>query len=265
MKRSTNGIRLKGLFVSGDVTLVDSGDGAIGQLVRTAAELFEEPGFAPAALVGGLAVTIRLATAHRSTVDVDAVAEGEGPRDHALRFLGDTDAATTNRLEILGVNIDVLDTWPLPVSTAELPEDELDRLFVLGHRWALDSHTRVVVGVVAPDGLPVAQASSLPVATVPALLSCKLHALCTRWGATVSKNESDALDVVRLIGEVVRSDDPSILMADAPFDLAEIVKRQVELWCLNDSLRMARLASSAGSDRFTPDEIRTLGHLFLQR
>lgn len=49
--------------VSGEVPLLDGGDGAIGRLVRTAERLFLQPEFAPAALVGGLAVMIRVGTA----------------------------------------------------------------------------------------------------------------------------------------------------------------------------------------------------------
>ena len=63
--------------MSGDVTLIEAGDGGITRLVRTAATLFARPGFGPAALVGGLAVTVRLATVHRATNDVDAVSDGE--------------------------------------------------------------------------------------------------------------------------------------------------------------------------------------------
>lgn len=47
--------------MSGDVALIDIDDGAVSRLVRTATTLFDTPRFQPAALVGGLAVTIRLA------------------------------------------------------------------------------------------------------------------------------------------------------------------------------------------------------------
>ncbi len=72
--------------MSGDVALVDSGDGAISRLVRTASTLVASPDFRPTALVGGLAVTVRRATGHRATNDVDTVSEGEGPRDLALPY-----------------------------------------------------------------------------------------------------------------------------------------------------------------------------------
>ena len=92
--------------MSGEVALIDSGDGAISQLIRTATTLFDSPRFHPAALVGGLAVTVRLASVHRATNDIDTVSEGEGPRDLALQYLGDRDAAEANRIEVEGVKVD---------------------------------------------------------------------------------------------------------------------------------------------------------------
>jgi hypothetical protein len=114
--------------------LVDTADGAVLRLIRVAGALFARPDFAPAALVGGLAVTVRLATAHRVTNDVDAVADGDRPREAALDYVGD--AAPGVRIEIDGVKVDVMATAPLPPRMADLPDGEIDRLFVLGHRWA---------------------------------------------------------------------------------------------------------------------------------
>ena len=251
--------------MSGDVRLIDSGDGSIGRLVRTASALFARPDFAPTALVGGLAVTFRLATAHRATVDVDTVAEGEGPRGLALRYLGDAGAASTDRIEIDGVMVDVMATWPLPATADELPEKDADRLFVLGHRWALETATPVSGDVIEQDGVTVTQSIVLPVATVPALVACKLHAIGDRRGASASKQESDAFDLVRLIGEIVRTPSGTNPYARAPFDLSELVISQIADWLLRNSLRTARLARSAGADWIEPSDIDALGRLFLSR
>lgn len=53
--------------MSGEVALVDSGDGAISRLVRTASTLFASPGFRPTALVGGLR------TAAQQRIEVDRI------------------------------------------------------------------------------------------------------------------------------------------------------------------------------------------------
>lgn len=144
--------------MSGDVALIDSDDGTVSRLVRTATTLFDTPRFRQAALVGGLAVTIRLATVHRATNDVDTVSEGAGPRDLALQYLGDRDAAEKNRIEVDGVKVDVMETWPLPDDSGDLPDDDLDRLFVVGHRWALDSAAPVAIDAVSPAGASSKQA-----------------------------------------------------------------------------------------------------------
>ena len=267
MKRLNSGPPQTGLLVSGDVALVDSGDEAVSRLVRTASTLFATPDFKPTALVGGLAVTIRLATVHRATNDVDTVSEGDGPRNLALQYLSDAGAAASNRIEINGVNVDILATWPLPPSMDELPDSDLDRLFVLGHRWALDSATPVAVDVLSADGFTVAESGPLIVATTPALLACKLHAIADRRGPATPKRESDALDVVRLIRDLIRSDQQIDSLVAAPFDLAELVTTQVERWFIDEALRTARLAgaATAGTERFDPGDLSTLGRLLINR
>ena len=253
--------------MSGDVALVDSGDGAVSRLVTTAATLFESPTFRPTALVGGLAVTIRLATVHRATNDVDTVSEGEGPRDLALQYLGDADAATEDRIEIGGVKVDVMATWPLPSSSDELPDDDLDRLFVLGHRWALDTATPLVVDVVSTESEPVIRSGTLAVATAPALVACKLHAIADRRGAALTKQESDALDLVRLVGDLVRQPDTTEMLRAAPFDLDDLVAGQLERWFVTDALRTARLAGIGTGTPGSVDAaaVSTAGRLLLDQ
>lgn len=252
--------------MSGEVALIDSGDGAISQLIRTATTLFNSPRFHPAALVGGLAVTVRLASVHRATNDIDTVSEGQGPRDLALQYLGDRDAAEANRIEVEGVTVDVMATWPLPDHSDELPEVDLDRLFVVGHRWALDSATPVVIDAVSPDGA-VLESGEVIVATVPALIACKLHAIADRKGPSTSKRESDALDLVRLTTDLIRSADGVQALRSAPFDLASLVAAEIERWFVHDALRTARLANEASAihTRVDASEVATVGQLLLDQ
>jgi hypothetical protein len=252
--------------VSGDVALIDAGDGAISRLIRTATTLFDTPRFHPTALVGGLAVTIRLASVHRATNDVDTVSGGAGPRDLALQYLGDRDAAEENRIEVDGVKVDVMETWPLPDDSDDLPDHHLDRLFVVGHRWALDSATPVAINAVSPDGAALVT-GKLTVATVPALVACKLHALADRKGPSLSKRDSDAYDLVRLLGDLVRSDDAVRALRSAPFDLASLVASEVERWFVDGALRTARLANAAtvSHDQIDRDAVSTVGRLLLEQ
>ena len=73
--------------MSGEVVLFDGEDGHVGRLLSAAAALLAQPGFGPAALVGGLAVTVRLASVHRATVDVDTVTDGDRSRIVALSYV----------------------------------------------------------------------------------------------------------------------------------------------------------------------------------
>ncbi|HEU5309046.1 MAG TPA: nucleotidyl transferase AbiEii/AbiGii toxin family protein [Acidimicrobiia bacterium] len=245
-----------------EVVLADAGDGAVLRLVRAAGTLFAQPDFAPAALVGGLAVTLRLAAAHRATNDVDTVADGDRPREVALDYVGD--AGPGARIEIDGVKVDVMATDPLPDRVDDLPDDELSRLFVLGHRWALESAEPVAVRVLPSGGS--AQPPPLTVATSPALVACKFHAIADRRDARSEKRESDAVDLVRLIDELVRPGGSAEPFLDAPFDLAELVAAQAQRWFLDDATRTARLlrlASVPGDAIMEPDEIAALGEVFV--
>lgn len=249
--------------MSGEVTLIEAGDGGITRLVHTAATLFTRPGFGPAALVGGLAVTMRLATVHRATNDVDAVSDGDAP----LQYVGEDEAHGTNRIEIDGVKVDVMPTSPLPLTAEELPDADIDRLFVLGHRWALECAEPVAVRVVTATESGPVDMQALVVATAPALVACKFHAIADRRDARREKRESDALDLVRLIGDLVRSPGLAEQFAVAPFDLAALVSLQTQRWLIEDATRTARLISMSaggGDAAMNPASIATIGELFVE-
>lgn len=251
--------------MSGDATLLDTKGGAVSRLVRAAATLFDRPRFAPAALVGGLAVTVRLATVHRATNDVDAVSDGDRPREFALEYLGDADASGTDRIEIDGVKVDVMATAPLPEDASDLPDGELDRLFVLGHRWALETAAQVSVQVVAADG-PVVEGKFM-VATPPALVACKLHALADRRDTSAAKRESDALDIVRLTADLIREPGSAQQFEFAPFDLAALVASEVERWLIDGAAHTAGLiqlgVGTAGAAMGARD-VAALGGAFVE-
>ena len=252
--------------MSGEVTLIDTDDGAVRRLVSTASELFARPGFAPAALVGGLAVTMRLATAHRATNDVDTVTDGDAPRRVALEYVGDREAIAASRVEIDGVNVDVMPTEPLPATFAELPAADLDRLFVLGHRWALETAEALTIQVVSPGGSAAVEPALLMVATAPALVACKFHAIADRRDAAAAKRESDAIDLVRLLRDLVRFPAAAEQFSSAPFDLTALVAAQAQRWLIAGATRTARLINlsvGAGDARLEADDVSTIGGLFI--
>ncbi len=245
--------------MSGEVTLLDTPDGSVARLVHTAEAVFGRPEFAAAALVGGLAVTARIATVHRVTVDVDFVVEGEAPGDLAIAM--PEGPAGGERLVVGGVKVDVMPTMALPEDADGLPDEDLPRLFVLGHRWALESATRLAIRV---EGLRETQAE-LPVASAAALLACKLHAIADRRDSRTDKRESDARDIVRLTQLLARSRLTRDAYKSAPFDLAPLVSSSVQRWLVHDATRTARLISSdaeASESTASPEELVALGELF---
>jgi hypothetical protein len=158
-------------------------------------------------------------------------------------------------------------TSPLPRDAAELPDDELDRLFVLGHRWALEGAERIRVDVVDPSGSAVLVDHDLPVATAPALVACKFHAIADRRGARSEKRESDAIDLVRLIGDLLRTAQAVEPFRAAPFDLAALVALQTDAWLIQGATRVARLmhlGAGAGDAPMAPADISAIGSLFTE-
>jgi hypothetical protein len=234
--------------------------------VRAAGALFAQPDFRPAALVGGLAVTLRLATSHRATNDVDTVSDGDGPRQVALDYVGEGRDPGA-RIEVDGVKVDVMPTAPLPDRADELPDDAHQRLFVLGHRWALESAEPLSVLVTGGEG-GSAEPCSINVATAPALVACKLHAIADRRDARSEKRESDALDLARLIGVLVRESGSAEPLSRAPFDLRELVVAEVQRWFLDDATRTARLVRlgrGSGDANMEPADITAIGELFVEQ
>lgn len=138
--------------------------------------------------------------------------------------------------------------------------------FVLGHRWALETAEPLTVHVVTGTGTPVAPSATLTVATTPALVACKFHAVADRRDARATTRESDALDLLRLVGDLARVQPLVDQLSSAPFDLADLVSAQVERWFIDDALRTARLVNLGAGPAGPPvdaADVATIGRLFL--
>lgn len=98
------------------------------------------------ALIGGLAVMVRLQEAHRVTGDLDGVFDNptDVPTTAVLIAAGVArNSPTPQRVIVLDIDVDVIDTFALPDATADLPDDPKDRLFVCAHRHAFETATAV--------------------------------------------------------------------------------------------------------------------------
>lgn len=146
------------------------------------------------ALIGGLAVMVRLQEAHRVTSDLDGVFDNptDVPTTAVLIAAGIArDAPAPQRVIVLDTDVDVIDTFALP-DLADLPDDPKDRLFVCAHRYAFETATavRLRAGTDSAD---------VRIAVPPALIATKAHALrfaTARRRAT--KRSSDLYDLYRL-------------------------------------------------------------------
>ena len=141
---------------------------AAGPLVEVAGKALAQRTLADAALVGGLAVAVRVAApaiSYRATADIDIVTDDGRPS--LVEILAGRFGAE-EPIVIDGVKVDVIET--LPLSEEDLAElDDGPRLFVAAHRWALEMAEEVTVTTAAASS----QAFKARVATPPALVATK--------------------------------------------------------------------------------------------
>jgi Nucleotidyl transferase AbiEii toxin, Type IV TA system len=216
--------------VCGEIVHLQGGaEGEIESLVR-AAGLVVEHASVPAAIIGGLAVTCRLATAHRATADVDVVvgdpevlAKGGSAVDNLIDAgIARHDAADPpNRVYIGGTKVEIIETGTVEVAETGRIEPDRARLFVLAHRWALDTATPCTITVVDSD-LQV----DVSVATAPALIAMKLHAIQDRHEDR--KRASDAWDLYRLLDANLWTSSFQEAFTTTPGDLLELIDESLE-------------------------------------
>ncbi len=105
-----------------------------------------------AALIGGLAVTARVAsptTGYRATADVDFVSADDTPP--TLVEVLTARHHVEEPIVIDGIKVDVIPTYE--VTDEDLAGiDDGPRLFVAGHRWALDTAETVTLSCTTPAG-----------------------------------------------------------------------------------------------------------------
>ena len=247
-------------LVSEAVVLI--GDPA-ARLARAAARVAAIPGL-QIAVIGGLAVTCRIGQVHRATNDVDAVTdEVEAVASVASIIVGHTAATpdpegSATRLYIDGTKVEVIETQPLG-RDVEAVEPVLARLFVLGHRLALETAEPMRVQVRLPD-----TDVTFPVATSAALVATKLHALADRRDER--KKASDGYDLLRLLGQnsARRLAEPLLRVPSLARAVAEVAQ---QLIC-DDAERVVRYMRVYGDPQWaatTADDLRLLAQDFVDK
>lgn len=232
-------------------TLAADADGNTARLVRVTAQLADVD-LGPHALIGGLAVMCRLAAVHRATQDVDTVTETTVPTavEVITSSIGSPDPSNPNRVLIAGVTIDVIDTEPFEPQDLD-GLDTGDQLFVVSHRWALDTATGTEI---AAGG----ETASIRVATAPALVAMKSGAVSCDHRREPRKRASDLYDLYRLILEYDRTGAISEALTAAPHSLGRLVADALRAHVVDEPERAIRSLLDGGPEMsaVTADDLR---------
>lgn len=221
------------------IVLAGAAEGNASGLVRATARL-EEADLGRHALVGGLAVMCRLAAVHRVTQDIDTVTETTAPTavEVIASSVGAVDPSNANRVIIDGVKIDVIDTEAFGYEDLDGVGPE-DRLFVVSHRWALDTATGMEI---VADGAMAA----IPVATPSALVAMKSGAIQRGRPRDPRKLGSDLYDVYRLLLEHDRAGAVADSLGAAPFGLGRLVGEALRARIVDQPERAVRWLVGGG-------------------
>ncbi len=184
--------------MSGDRPPVHLDAPAGSVLARAVEALGRFPGDGSWALVGGVAVFIRLGSVTRPTADADTVARSQAELLDRLVAGEVATIVSGGELEVPvaggAIEIDVMDLADDP-----LPGDAERRAFALARRHALDGAVSDRI-IVSADGSVVVDVT-IPVATAGALIALKTVSMVRRpHGKSPQKVGSDIHDLVRLVG-----------------------------------------------------------------
>ncbi|MFI5041173.1 MAG: nucleotidyl transferase AbiEii/AbiGii toxin family protein [Acidimicrobiales bacterium] len=211
--------------------------GALGHLLRALAALTVSD--MPAiAVIGGMAVNIRLSTldaAHRATLDIDLVSGDDHPTAVAV-LSRSNELARPNTIVVHGVEIDIIET-------VRVHEEDLDglgddaKLFIAGHRWALDTAQPVRITTVGANPPTV----EVAVATAAGLIAAKSHAAgYPRAARRATKHGGDLYDIFRLVEVFDAQGDLRAQVAQAPYGLGRLVAQVAIVEFLTSPARAMR-------------------------
>ena len=232
---------------------------AAGPLLDVAAKVLTRPDLPDAALIGGLAVTIRVAahaTSYRATADVDLVTGDDTP---TLVELLTRDHDSTEPIVIDDIKVDVIATGA--VTDADLDGiDDGPRLFVAGHRWALDTAATVTVATTAS----LDDAHTIRVATPAGLVAAKSHAVgFARTQRRSTKHGSDLFDVYRLV-DVHGPDEIAAALHAAPGQISRVIADVIRATFLTRPGKAAVLMTPVNTPLIDADDVASLMDRFVR-
>ncbi|MHB8670890.1 MAG: hypothetical protein ACYDAD_10095 [Acidimicrobiales bacterium] len=157
-----------------------------------------------------------------------------------------------------GTNVDVIATGAWDAD--DLPDDPVQRMFVLSHWWAVQT-ARPTRLLVTSGAATVAQATAR-VAVPPALVAAKLQAMRTRRGDTAAKVTSDVYDTYRLLSAYDSDGSVAAALASAPADLGSWCGTALGETLVDDASRWAgRINASFATAAITAEDLAVVGSL----
>jgi hypothetical protein len=213
------------------------------------------------AVIGGLAVMVRLEGAHRVTDDLDTVATQRGDEPTSVEVVTGVEGM------IEGTKVDCIGVGDVPaaeLSRAHLPDDPLDRAFVLSHRWALD--TAESQALYAED-LDASTTVTCRFASAASLVAMKLQSAPRRRGERSHKAGGDLFDMFRLISHPGLTRAIASSLRVAPHDLGGWCAASVEETFIDRAERTAAAIARSGVAGAIPPtavQLRRAGELLLR-
>ena len=189
----------------------------VTRLVRALETLAQQIPISEFAVIGGLAVMVRLGGAHRVTDDLDTVATQHGESPITVEVVvGPKGTIEGTKVDCIGVG----DVRAAELPLANLPDNPLDRAFVLSHRWALDTAENQVLRA---DYLDASASVTCRFADAGALVAMKLQSAPRRKGQRSHKAGGDLFDIFRLTSHPALTRAIARSLRNAPHNLGD--------WC----------------------------------
>lgn len=236
----------------------------ITTLVTSLAALAEGAPTAEFAVIGGLAVLARLEGAHRVTDDLDTVATQHGDEPTAVEAVVAADGVDGL---LGGTKIDCIAVGDVPAAellAEHLPDAEDDRIFVLAHRWALDTAEELTL--VAEEDGSIATQVRCRFASPASLVAMKLQSAPRRSPARTHKAGGDYLDLFRLVSHPAMTRPIAFSLREAPHDLGSWCLREINRRMLDEADRTFGIIARSGvaeSNVPTAAQLRRAGELLV--
>jgi hypothetical protein len=215
-------------------------------------------------VIGGLAVLARLQGAHRVTDDLDTVATQHGDEPTAVEAVV---AAVGIDGLLRGTKVDCIAVGDVPAAellSEQLPESEADRVFVLAHRWALDTAEELTL--VAEEGGSITARVRCRFASPASLVAMKLQSAPRRKAVRAHKAGGDYLDLFRLVSHPVMTRPIALSLREAPHDLDSWCLREIRHRMLEGADRTVGIIARSGvaeSNVPTAAQLRRAGELLV--